>query len=66
MRGAKGAQAVIPFLSGNWGTVLVLAAVLAAAAAAARRIYKNKKAGRSGCGCGCGDCPSRGICRRKK
>ena len=55
---------MIPFLSGNWGTVLVLAAVLAAAAAAARRIYKNKKAGRSGCGCG--DCTSRGACRLKK
>ncbi len=57
---------MIPFLSENWGTILVLAIVLATVAMVARRMYKDKKAGRSGCGCGCSGCPSKGTCRLKK
>lgn len=57
---------MIPFLSENWGTILVLAIVLAAVATVARRMYKDRKAGRSGCGCGCAGCPSKGTCRLKK
>ena len=57
---------MIPFLSENWGTMLVLAIVLAAVAMVARRMYKDRKAGRSGCGCGCSGCPSKGTCRLKK
>lgn len=57
---------MIRFLSENWGTILVLCAVLAGAALAARRVYRDKKAGRSGCGGGCSGCPSRGSCRRKE
>lgn len=57
---------MIPFLSENWGTILVLAIVLAAVAMVARRMYKDRKAGRSGCECGCSGCPSKGTCRLKK
>ena len=57
---------MIQFLRENWGTILVLAVLLAAAGVAARRMYKNKRDGKPGCGCGCADCPSKGICHRDK
>lgn len=57
---------MIQILRENWGTVLVLAVLLAAAVMAARRMYKNKRNGKSGCGCGCSVCPSKGTCRKDK
>ncbi len=57
---------MIQFLRENWGTILVLAIVLAAAAMVVRRMYKNRRDGRSGCGCGCSGCVSKGTCRKEK
>lgn len=53
---------MLQFLSGNWGTILVLAVVAAIVAVVVRGMVRRKKAGKSGCGCGCSGCPSKGIC----
>lgn len=56
---------MLHFLAANWGTILVGAAIAVAAAGVIRKLYKDKKQGKTGCGCSCSGCPSAGGCSRK-
>ncbi|HJD24286.1 MAG TPA: FeoB-associated Cys-rich membrane protein [Firmicutes bacterium] len=44
------------------GSLLIGLAVLAIVALIVRKLYRDRKRGRSSCGCGCDHCPSAGAC----
>jgi hypothetical protein len=53
------------FLSENWGTILVGAAVLAVVVMNIVRLMSKKRRGQSSCGCGCDHCASSDMCHKK-
>lgn len=48
-------NAMLNFLSENWGNILVCLVVLLVVVLCVRHLIRQKKAG-SGCGCDCSDC----------
>lgn len=53
------------FLTANWGTIVVGAAVAAAVIVIALKMCKDRKRGKSSCGCGCEHCSSSGLCNKE-
>ena len=53
------------FLAENWGTLLVGVLVAAVVVLVARKLYRDKKQGKTSCSCGCSGCPSADLCHKK-
>lgn len=53
-------------ITDNIGTIIVGAVLAIIVILIIRKLYKDKKAGRSSCGCGCENCPSKGACHKQK
>lgn len=53
---------MINFIFQNLGTIIVSILLAAALFFAMRKIYKDKKAGRSSCGYKCSGCPGSSVC----
>lgn len=54
------------FIAKNLGTISVAALLLAAVVVIMRKLYRDKKAGKTTCGVSCASCPHSGACKRKK
>ena len=54
----------IDFVSKNWGTLLVMAIILAAVIPMVVGLIRDKKQGKSSCSCGCSGCPMSGKCHK--
>lgn len=54
------------FLSENLATIIVSLILASAIILVVRKLYKDKKAGKSSCGCNCSGCPSSSVCHSKK
>lgn len=54
------------WISGNIGTIVICAILIAVVVAIIASMIRNKKNGKSSCGCGCADCPMSGSCHPKK
>ena len=57
---------MLAWLENNWGTLVVLAAVVVIMALIIRSMIMNKKKGKSSCGCGCADCAMNGACHTSR
>lgn len=55
---------MLEWITENWLSVVLTAAVLLAVGFAIGSIVRKKRAGGSSCGCGCGGCPMSGSCRK--
>ena len=53
---------MLAWLSQNWGTLVVVAVILALTVAIVVSRVRAKRAGKGGCGCGCEQCAMRGNC----
>ena len=53
-------------ITDNIGTIIVGAVLAIIVILIIRKLYKDKKAGKSSCGCGCENCPSKGACHKQK
>lgn len=53
------------FLSENLATIIVSLILTAALILVVRKLYKDKKAGKSSCGCNCSGCPNSSVCHSK-
>ena len=53
---------MLQFLMTYGDSLLIGLAVLAIVALIVRKLYRDRKRGRSSCGCGCDHCPSAGAC----
>lgn len=54
------------FLSQNLATIIVSLILAAAIVLVVRKLYKDRKAGKSSCGCNCSGCPGSSMCHSKK
>lgn len=54
------------FLSENLATIIVSLILAAAIILVVRKLYKDKKAGKSSCGCNCSGCPNSSVCHNQK
>ena len=52
------------WLSENWATCLVIAAIAVLVALIIIKMIKDRRAGKSTCGCGCASCPMSGSCNK--
>lgn len=57
---------MINFIIDNLGTIIVSAILASAVVLAIRKLYKDKKAGKSACGCKCAGCPNASMCHNGK
>lgn len=53
------------FLSKNLATIIVSLILAAAIILVIRKLYKDRKSGKSSCGCNCSVCPSSSVCHSK-
>ena len=53
------------FLTQNWGSILVGAAVLTVITLIILKMISDRKKGKNGCGYGCDSCPSGDVCHKK-
>ncbi len=53
---------MLEFITANWGSLLVLAVVVAVFGSIVAKMVIDKKKGKSSCACGCESCPSAGLC----
>lgn len=56
---------MLDFLTQNWGSIIVGAAVAGIIVLITIKMLKDKKKGKTSCGCGCANCPSAGMCHKK-
>lgn len=56
---------MLQFLENNAGTIVVGIILLLVVAIVIRKLYRDKKQGKSSCGCGCENCASAGMCHKK-
>lgn len=54
------------FFSENLATIIVSLILAAAIILVVRKLYKDKKAGKSSCGCNCSGCPNSSVCHKNK
>ncbi len=53
-------------ITDNIGTIIVGAVLAIIVILIIRKLYRDKKAGKSSCGCGCENCPAKGACHKQK
>lgn len=56
---------MLAWLSQNWGTLLISAALVIVVALVIWSMVRGKRQGKSSCGCSCGSCGGCGACHSK-